>query len=131
MKYSEYDMRRAARFVAACAQEEKSGQMEKIAQMLDWAADMMYLTPHPMHAGFEDRLVYEYVQLEERVRRIGHMLDHWDELAKAPDCPREVLAEQHAAMMDYKALLEKRAKRIGIKLPFGLLHLPLEGAMGK
>lgn len=118
MKHEPYELLRAAKFLMAHAEGEKSGQMMNIAGMLEWAADLINLTSHGQ-TDYKERFEYEYAQLEERTRRLGHMLDNWDALNFEPDCPREMLAEQHAAMMDYKAIMEQRAKIEGVKLDKG------------
>lgn len=118
MKHEPYELLRAAKFLMAHAEGEKSGQMMNIAGMLEWAADLIDLTGHGQ-TDYKERFEYEYAQLEERTRRLGHMLDNWDELSFTPSCTREMLLRQYEAMMEYRAIMEQRARIEEIPLMHG------------
>lgn len=109
MKHEPYELLRAAKFLYAHAEGEKSGQLENIARLLEWAADMIDLTSRGK-TDYKERFAYEYAQLEERTRRLGNMLDNWDELSFTLSCTREMLLKQYEAMMDYRAIMEQRAR---------------------
>lgn len=126
MKHAPYELLRASKFLYAHAEGEKSGQMMNVAGLLEWAADLIELTGHGT-TDYKERFEYEYMQLEERTRRLGNMLEYWDELKFTPTCPKEMLEEQYEAMLDYKLILEKRAKLEGIDLPKGALEPHAQG----
>jgi hypothetical protein len=67
---------------------------------------------------YRERFKAEYDQLSIRMHKLGVMLIKWTkgELDFDPSCPYDLLERQHAAMMDYLAVLEERAQIEGIEL---------------
>lgn len=118
MKHEPYELRRAAKFLMAHAEGEKSGQMMNIAGMLEWAADLIDLTSHGQ-TDYKERFEYEYAQLEERTRRLGHMLDNWDKLSFTTSCTHEMQLRQYEMMIEYRAIMEQRARIEEIPLMHG------------
>lgn len=61
---------------------------------------------------YKARVVVEYKQLRDRCDKLQTMLDRHANgtLGFTPDCPIELLSKQALAMLDYKTILEERAK---------------------
>lgn len=117
MKYELKDFDRAAAFIEQFAKEEKSGRLANIAELITWAADMLFLPPGSGAHSWEERLQMEYMQLSERVRRLGHVLENWESGIYKGRCPRGMLEEQLQAMLDYKESLRKRAAIDKVDMP--------------
>ena len=117
MKYELKDFYNAAAFSVQLANEEKSGQLANIAELILWAADTIYMPPGSGMRSWEESLQMEYMQLEERVRRLGHVLENWESGIYKGRCPRGMLEEQLQAMLDYKDCLRKRAKMDEVEMP--------------
>lgn len=81
-------------------------------QVLASTRDMM-LSP-----DYKERLMAEYIQLDNRMEGLTNMLKKWDagELEFEPTCPKEVLYEQLNCMCAYHISLQQRASKEGIKL---------------
>ena len=61
---------------------------------------------------YKQRFIEEYKQLDERVQKLMRTLDryHAGTLGFTPDCPIELLSKQLLTMIDYKNILEERAR---------------------
>ena len=66
---------------------------------------------------YKERMVAEYVQVQERANRLSSILDQWarGELGFKPTCPRRVLEGQLDAMLAYQSTLKERMVIEGIK----------------
>lgn len=61
---------------------------------------------------FKDRFYIEYKQLEDRSNKLSAMLEKWrnNSLKFTPSCSYELLEKQLQVMLEYKKILEERAK---------------------
>lgn len=68
--------------------------------------------------SYKKRFVEEYAQLSARYDRLVRMLDRYENgtLDSTLDCPVKILTRQALAMLDYKNVLEERARIEHIKL---------------
>ena len=66
--------------------------------------------------AYKIRLILEYRQLTERIHKLSHVLNNWDNLDFKPNCPFGLLEKQFFAMTDYQEILMKRAQLEGIDL---------------
>ena len=57
---------------------------------------------------YEERLVNEYVELENRLIRLGYIIANYDSLDFEPNCSIEILVQQTEAMEKYRDILAKR-----------------------
>ena len=117
MKYELKDFDNAAAFIGQFAKEEKSGQLANIAEMILWAADTIYMPPGSGMRSWEERLQMEYMQLEERTRRLQHVIDNWESGIYKGRCPRGMLEMQLQAMLEYMDCLRKRAAIDKVDMP--------------
>ncbi|MGL4453298.1 MAG: crAss001_48 related protein [Sarcina sp.] len=67
---------------------------------------------------YKDRFKGEYYQLEDRVIKLGNMLDKWEDgtLEFEPICEKELLKQQFFCMQKYLSILELRAWKERIDL---------------
>ena len=67
---------------------------------------------------YKDRFKGDYYQLEDKLTKLGNILDKWDNgiLEFEPTCPKELLKEQFYIMRKYLTILEIRAAKEDIKL---------------
>lgn len=67
---------------------------------------------------YKERFKAEYVQLKNRYGGLRRMLDEWEDgkLSFKPSCPRGLLKDQLAYMVNYLMVLEERALNEGIDL---------------
>ena len=67
---------------------------------------------------YKDRFKAEYYQLEDRVIKLGNMLEKYkaETLNFTPSCSYELLSYQLQTMNAYKRVLEERAEIEKIKL---------------
>jgi len=68
--------------------------------------------------SYKQRFVEEYAQLSARYDRLVRMLDRYENgtLDFTFDCPVKLLTRQALAMLDYKTVLEERARFEHIEL---------------
>lgn len=61
---------------------------------------------------FKERFYIEYKELEDRSNKLSAMLEKWrnNSLNFTPNCPYELLEKQLQVMLEYKKILEERAK---------------------
>lgn len=61
---------------------------------------------------FKDRFYIEYKELEDRCNKLSAMLEKWrnNSLDFTPSCSYELLEKQLQVMLEYKKILEERAK---------------------
>ena len=62
--------------------------------------------------NYKDRLYIEYKELEDRSNKLSAMLEKWrnNSLDFTPSCSYELLEKQLQVMLEYKKILEERAK---------------------
>lgn len=67
---------------------------------------------------YKDRFRAEYQQLSIRCEKLGEMIKKYENgtLGFTPDCPMELLRDQHYMMGYYREALEERAEYEGIAL---------------
>ena len=59
---------------------------------------------------YEERLVTEYVELENRLIRLGYVISNYDSLDFSPKSSKDLLANQAVAMEKYRDILASRIK---------------------
>lgn len=67
---------------------------------------------------FKERFYIEYKELEDRSNKLSAMLEKWrnNSLDFTPSCSYELLEKQLQVMLEYKNILEERAKIENISL---------------
>lgn len=62
--------------------------------------------------NYKERLYIEYKELEDRCNKLSAMLEKWcnNSLDFTPSCSYELLEKQLQVMLEYKKILEERAK---------------------
>lgn len=62
--------------------------------------------------NFKERFYIEYKELEDRSNKLSAMLEKWrnNSLDFTPSCSYELLEKQLQVMLEYKKILEERAK---------------------
>ena len=65
---------------------------------------------------YKIRFILEYRQLTERISKLAHVLNNWDNLDFIPNCSYELLERQFNAMSEYQDVLMTRAQIEGIEL---------------
>ena len=67
---------------------------------------------------YKERFIAEYWQVRNRVQKLKSMLIKWEDgmLNFTPSCSKELLSHQCDVMIEYRDILEERAKIEGIDL---------------
>ena len=62
--------------------------------------------------NYKERFYIEYKELEDRSNKLANMLEKWrnNSLDFTPSCSYELLEKQLQVMLEYKKILEERAK---------------------
>lgn len=70
--------------------------------------------------GYKDRMVIEYFDLKERVRKLNAMLDRWTRgmLEFTPESSPDLLNAQLDVMHSYLHILGERARVEGVNLTY-------------
>lgn len=68
--------------------------------------------------NYKERFYIEYKELEDRSNKLANMLEKWrnNSLDFTPSCSYELLEKQLKVMLEYKNILEERAKIENISL---------------
>lgn len=76
MRYTLRDYKAAEEFLRVYAQEDKSGKMAQIADMLEYSGHLITLERRGENVpDYKERLEFERAQLEERLKRLMEYLE--------------------------------------------------------